>query len=140
MKQQDTIKKAPRKKMNEWANRLGFDERKLVVQLYCNGVSISAITTIYQVHHSSIRYHLKKANVYIKGKTAEINMNKIRQLNNMRSMVFHNARGGNFSQKPYITFDADSEFESTFPNNYKEYLERDRLRKEQKKYEYLRSN
>ena len=115
--------------MSDWVNRLNFAQRQIVTQLYSNGVSISAITRIYQVHHSSVRYHLKKAGVYIKWKKASVDMKKVENLNPNSLLNFHNDKGEKiksaFTQVPFIGWPVH---EKNFPLSYKEYVQREKNR------------
>ena len=113
------------REMKEWVNRLTFTQRPIIVQMYCNGISISAITKIYQVHHSSIRYHLRKAGVYIKNKRGDVNMKEIKVKNQSSSLNFFNTKGQRFKVQPDPIDFTDSEHEKKFPKNYREYVQRE---------------
>lgn len=116
-----------RQKTSEWVNRLDFSQRQVVVQMYKNGVGISAITKIYQVHHSSVRYHLKKAGVYIKGRYGDVNMPSIRQSNQSTALDFYNIKGQKFKlvRTGRDFSSVEDNFEKNFPKSYKDYVQRD---------------
>lgn len=112
--------------MSKWENLLSFEDRKIIIQLYLGGISISAITRIYQVHHSTIRYHLIEANVYEKGKKPLVNFSSIQKANIQSALDFHNNRGKTFKIKPRgEIFRLGYEDEKNFPKNYAEYVQRD---------------
>lgn len=121
-----------RKPVSEWVNRLDFTQRQLVVQMYVNGVSISAITRIYQVHHSSVRYHLKKAGAYIKGRHGDVDMRNIAKQNTGVALDFYNHKGEKF--KVVHTYGRRledigwPEHEKNFPMSYKDYVQREKDR------------
>lgn len=120
-----------RKPMSEWVNRLDFTQRDLVIQMYVNGVGISAITRIYQVHHSSVRYHLKKAGVYIKGRYGDVNMKDIERSNKHAALDFYNIKGQKFKVVRIVGRLTDvgwPEHERNFPLSYKDYVQRERNR------------
>jgi len=99
--------------------------------MYCNGVSISAITRIYQVHHSSVRYHLKKAGVYIKGRHGEVDMKDVEKKNPQSSFDFYNTKGEKFKVVRLITPLKDrhwDDHEKNFPKTYKDYVQREKDR------------
>lgn len=116
--------------MSEWVNRLDFTQRTLVVQMYLNGVGISAITNIYQVHHSSVRYHLKKAGVYVKGQYGSVNMPTIKKYNPKSSLDFYNTKGQKISvvKIPNHLEPIEDPYEKNFPKSYKDYVQREKDR------------
>lgn len=117
-----------KKPRNEWVNRLDFSQRTLVVQMYVNGVGISAITRIYQIHHSSVRYHLKKAGVYVKGRYGDVDMKDVVKLNSSSSLDFYNVRGQKITivRTPNSLVDVGwPEHERKFPLSYKDYVQRE---------------
>jgi len=116
--------------MIDWSNKLNFEERRMVVQLYLGGVSISAITKIYQVHHSSIHYHLKKAGVYVVNRKPVVSFNAIQKANINSALDFHNNRGQKLKvvpKKKVFCLGYDDE-EQHFPKSYAEYVQRDKQR------------
>lgn len=115
--------------MSQWVNLLNFEDRKVIVQLYAGGVSISAITRIYQVHHSTIRYHLTEAGVYVKGKKPGVTFKLIEKANNSSPLDFHNNRGKTIKFVPKKrVFELGYEYENSFPKSYAEYVQRDKQR------------
>lgn len=120
------------KTMSYWVNKLNFQQRDMIVQLYSGGISISAITKIYQVHHSSVRYHLKKAGVYVNSKKPELDMHQIEAKNSGASLDFRNDKGGKIEVIPVkkVFKLCYNESERNFPKSYKEYLERYKKRHE----------
>jgi len=117
-----------KKTLSIWENKLKFDQRRIVVQMYVNGISISAISDIYQVHRATIRYHLTVAGVYIKDRRSTITLSEIKSQNEKSNFAFHNARGGT---KKTVVVVADV-FERKLPKSYKEYLELDKLKKRER--------
>lgn len=113
--------------MSEWVNCLDFNQRKIVVQLYVGGVSVSAISRIYQVNLSPVRYHLKKAGVYTPGRRPTVTFSIIKKNNSGSSLDFKNVRGNklkNFTED----IKKETQEEKNFPTNYLEYLKRDQQR------------
>lgn len=116
--------------MSQWVNLLGFEDRKIIIQLYSGGLSISAITRIYQVHHSTIRYHLMEAGVYVKNKKPGVTFKLIQKANIDSALNFHNTKGKTIKVIPkrkIFELGYDNE-ESHFPKSYEEYVQRDRER------------
>lgn len=118
-------------KNSEWVNRLDFSQRNVVVQMYVNGLSISAITKIYQVHHSSVRYHLKKAGVYVKGRYGTVNIKTIEKYNPGVKHDYYNTRGEkmvfNGGLKTIKQWQ-EQDPEKHYPKSYKEYVQREKDR------------
>lgn len=115
--------------MSQWVNLLNFEDRKVITQLYAGGISISAITRIYQVHHSTIRYHLIRAGVYVKGKKPGVNFDTIQKANSSSNLDFHNNRGKTIKIVPRkMIFALGYDEEEKFPKSYEEYVQRDRER------------
>lgn len=117
--------------MSEWVNRLDFRQRDVVVQMYVNGLSISAITRIYQVHHSSVRYHLKKAGVYIKGRFGTVNIQTVEKYNPSVKRDYYNTRGEKITFTGYKKTLEDFQREDperNFPKSYKDYIQREKER------------
>jgi len=114
--------------MSEWVNRLDFSQRAIVIQMYVNGITISAITRMYQVHHSSVRYHLKKAGVYVKNKRGVLNIKDIERKNHTTTLDYFNTKGQKFKVAifPYRIKDVGwPEHERKFPLSYKDYVQRE---------------
>lgn len=114
--------------MSEWVNRLDFSQRNVVVQMYENGISISSISKIYQVHHSSIRYHLKKADVYIAGRKSTIKYSTIKKQNKDTFLDFYNRKAQKIQQTLVPKLNVYLGHEATFPKSYEEYVQRDKAR------------
>ena len=103
-----------------WENTLTFAQRAELVKLYLKGVSISALTSVYPVHISSVKYHLIKEGVYIPWKKPTITIKRLHLVVKGFSRPMHMTQ-----PSPHV--EQRDEFhwpphEATFPKSYKEYL------------------
>lgn len=118
-----------KKPMSRWVNRLDFIQRKEVVQMYSNGISISAITQLYQVDRSSIRYHLRYAGVYVPNRRPIVTYDRMKEVNDTCRMNFYNRKGEKLRQLKYPQASVDFiKTERCFPKSYAEYVQRQNQR------------
>lgn len=96
--------------------------------MYINDIKLSAISTIYQVDRSVVRYHLEVAGVYEKNKRGSIDLREIKKQNQGTSFNFYHSKGTRFNiigapRKPGVV---DTSHERNFPKSYAEYVQREK--------------